>query len=1499
MYCIAILCGDKSVTYDPTQRQRHATFRPLLAGAAILAAALLLTAYLANVWADVPAQRPTTPAPAADSGAPRRVKVLFLGDHDHHVPLIRLRQVYTTFAERGIDFTYMDRLEDALNPANLNRYDVLFLYANWTRITPEQEKALFDFVESGHGFCPIHCGSACFGNSPRVIALMGAKFDHHSTGVFKETIVEADHPIEKGLKAIESWDETYVHSQHNEKDRTVLAYRIEGDHKEPWTWVRTQGKGRIFYTAWGHDERTWSNPDWQALIERGVKWAAGDWALEPQPKLKEFTYGDGILPNYLPGKAWGTVGDNITKIQQPIEPQESMKHMALPPGFEAKLFASEPNIKKPICMAFDERGRLWVAETYDYPNQMQAEGEGRDKITICEDTDGDGIADKFTVFADKLSIPTSMVFANGGVIVSQAPHMLFLKDTSGTGVATERRVLFTGFGVQDTHAGPSNLHWGLDGWIYATCGYSGFNGTVGGQRVRFGQGTFRFKPDGSKLEFLGSTNNNTWGLGLSEDFEVFISTANHNPAFYLGIPNRYFETVRGWNAHRPATIADDWHFWPITDKVRQVDQFGGYTAGAGNDIYTARTWPSYYWNRIAFVAEPTGHLIGQFILQPYGSGFLAVNNFSLMGSDDEWTAPIAPIVGPDGQVWFIDWYNIVVQHNPIPRGFRAGKGGAYESDLRDKRHGRVYRVVYGAGKQSPIVDLSKATPQQLVEKLKSDNMLWRSHAQRLLVERGNKDVIPALIALVNDPSVDSIGLNPAAIHALWAISDLGGLDGSDAAATTAAIGALGHKSAGVRKNALAVLPRNAETLAVLLKSNLFGDADPLVRKQSMLALSEMPVSDEAGKVIYAALSTMNAAPAGGRRRGAGAAAAAAAPAAPRPSNLDPLPVDSGLQDSAIIAAARHDAAFLKAVFAANPLKAAANTGSPEPAALKTEVSTNLVPNPSFETEQGAQPAGGWHTAKYGGDDVNWGYVSDTARTGKHSVKIESKNGVDAGWAIDFPCQPNTNYILSGWIKTDNVQKVGPCEGALLNLHVHQLKTNAVTGTHDWTRVELRFNSGSEEHLIVNCLFGGWGRAKGAAWYDDIEVTRAGAVPLNNGLPGAVGQAVQVVSTHYAQRGPTDSIVGTLSALKQADPALATAVIDGLAAGWPSSAKGPELSANDVQELQSVMTALPPAARDRLLVLGTRWGRADLFGSQLAAIAKDIKATLNDETQPPAKRAEAAKRLIGVQDDAKTVESIVGMIKPTAVPELQAGLIDALSASHTDVVGDLLVKQWKKLTPASQKAAVAVMLRKPAWTASLLNGLDKSGIDQRDIANEQWQALTTYPDERLAAKARVVQKAVGRPPTADRREVVEKFIHLADEKGDIEAGKQVFEKNCRVCHTLDGAGGKVGPELTGVGARPKSDILMQILDPNRSVEGTFREWTATTKDGEFVSGRLMTETATTVELIDATGKNHLLQRSDLKNLTVSERGVMPEGFESLKPEELRDVVEFVSTSKVKP
>ncbi len=576
---------------------------------------------------------------------------------------------------------------------------------------------------------------------------------------------------------------------------------------------------------------------------------------------KPFEYKDvgNQIPDYK-GNKGGKKGSTLNLQQVPLPAEESMKHMVVPQGMKVELVAADPDIYRPICMNWDEQGRLWIAETSDYPHnvQLSGSGKGNDRLVICEDTKGDGRMDKFTVWADQLSIPSGFTFCSGGVIVFEGQRTVFLKDETGEGKANVRKILFGNWGQGDTHGGVSNMRYGLDNWIWAMQGYNNSTVTVGGEAHTFKQGFFRFKPDASKLEFLRSTNNNTWGLGISEEGLIFGSTANGNPSVALPIPNRYYESVKGWKPVTPkgggGGIAGSPLMKTVTDKVRQVDNFSRYTAAAGHALYTARNYPEEYWNRTAFVTEPTGHIVGTFVITREGTQFKSTHPFSLLASDDEWTSPIMAEVGPDGNVWVIDWYSYIVQHNPTPPGFKTGKGGAYSTELRSSKFGRIYKIVPENFKDpQPKMTLKDATPEKLVATLKNTNMFWRLHAQRLLVERGQKDVVPALVKLAQDSTVDPIGLNVGAIHALWTLHGLGVLTGAEGEATQVAYAALKHPSAGVRRNAVQVLPKTQQSASAVLSSGLLNDPDPHARLAAFLALVDLEPSAKTGDALVDAL----------------------------------------------------------------------------------------------------------------------------------------------------------------------------------------------------------------------------------------------------------------------------------------------------------------------------------------------------------------------------------------------------------------------------------------------------------------------------------------------------------------------------------------------------------------------------------------------------------------------------------------------------------------------
>ncbi|MBB3205925.1 hypothetical protein FHS27_001733 [Rhodopirellula rubra] len=806
----------------------------------------------------------TSVASAVDSVTAKAngIRVLFLGDSGRsHQPESRFRELQEALQGR-VEITYTENVSD-LEPRYLSSFDAVLLFADIDAIDPVNGNALLSYIRKGGGFVPVHCASYCFRNMPEFVALVGAQFKEHGSGLFRTEIARPDHPLMKRYGGFESWDETYVHQFHNEANRTVLEYRVTESGREPWTWIRREGKGRVFYTAWGHDAATWTNPGFQNLIERGIRWAAGgdplaagDYmndlefpvpAIKPLPKnLKpfEFVDVDGKIPMYVATEEWRVQDKPKSLMQKPLLAEESLKHIVVPEGFHVELFASDPDIDgKPISMAWDARGRLWVAETLDYPNDLHPDGYGNDRIRICEDTDGDGRADRFTVFAEELSIPSTLVFSNGGVIVQNGTQTIFLRDTNGDDKADERQILLTNWGLEDTHGGVSNFKYGLDNWIWGMQGYNQSEPTAN-EKVMMScrMGFFRFPPDVSQMEFIRSTNNNTWGLGFSEEGLVFGSTANSNPSVYMPMANRYYERVRGWTPSLTlSSIADNYLFDPITENCRQVDSHGGYTSATGHALYTAREYPREYWNSVAFVNGPTGHLVGAFALKKKGSDFSSKSDFNFFASDDEWASPTMSEVGPDGTVWVIDWYNYILQHNPTPDGFETGSGGAYETTLRDKHRGRIYRIVPDDFDRPLTVNLEEATATQLVNGLTDPSMVNRLHAQRLLVERGQGDVIDELVALARNETIDEIGLNVGAIHALWTLHGLGLLDGNQPVASRAAYDALRHPSAGVRRNAARVLPLTDESVAALLDAELLTDADPHVQLAAILALSDLAV----------------------------------------------------------------------------------------------------------------------------------------------------------------------------------------------------------------------------------------------------------------------------------------------------------------------------------------------------------------------------------------------------------------------------------------------------------------------------------------------------------------------------------------------------------------------------------------------------------------------------------------------------------------------------------
>lgn len=800
----------------------------------------------------------------------------------------------------------------------------------------------------------------------------------------------------------------------------------------------------------------WYLEAFQKELFEALVWAA----KRTPPPLPALAYHEAKLPNY----------EKVTPApvaQDPLAPADSMRLAQVPPGFELQLFAAEPMVINPICLNWDERGRLWVVETVDYPNNLHVGELGHDRIKILTDTDGDGRADKAVVFAEGLSIPTSLTFSNGGVLVTNNEEMLFLKDTNGDDRADERKVIFKGFRTNDTHAGVSNLRYGFDNWLWATTGYAGFSGKVGGEDLSFSSGVFRFKADGSKLQFLQATTNNTWGLGFSEDGEVMGSTANSNPSWFLSVPDQAYARVGMEGAQTPRA-ENDATFYPITRDIRQVDAWRGplretgtgrtvptsrnFTAGAGHSFYTDALYPERYRNRAAFVCEPTGHLVATGFVGREGADLhLNFTGENLFTSADAWSAPVAAEVGPDGAVWIADWYNLIIQHNPTPSlesaGMLAetGRGAAYVTPLRDTEHGRIYRVVPSKGAKAakgaaaPVLEVAKW--QGLVAGLKAPGMITRLHAQRLLVETRPAGAAKELLALTKDSG-------PAALHALWALA---GADLLPPAELDARLHEWAQDKRPVIRRAAAQAGAGRFSGPELL-AWMEREQDGMALKEVLLAISALGESEEAGRRLQAYYGANKASIKG-----------------------------VALREAFRVAAARHWWGFVSALRTSSGV----TVPGEKPDILK---GADL-------SKAGEETLKAWNVRIFNPQQTSEGdpkvAVVAEGRSGGGALKLASEKGVDMMVALPFVAEAGKRYRLSGWAKSAGVHPVGGDgeggEGVMLSVRGPWSVSKPLHGDHDWEHLEVEFDAGPGGDMLVGGHLGYGGLSAGTAWFEDLQL----------------------------------------------------------------------------------------------------------------------------------------------------------------------------------------------------------------------------------------------------------------------------------------------------------------------------------------------------------------------------------------------------------------------------
>ena len=419
---------------------------------------------------------------------------------------------------------------------------------------------------------------------------------------------------------------------------------------------------------------------------------------------------------------------------QPPTPQESLKALHLPPGFKATLFAAEPDVQNPIAMAWDAKGRMWVAENYTYAErQKRFDLALKDRVIILEDKDWDGIAETRKVFTEDVQMLTSVEVGRGGVWLMCPPQVLFIPDANGDDIPDGApQVMLDGFTVakDNYHNFANGLRWGPDGWLYGRCGHScpgllGVPGTPDDQRIPMKGGIWRFHPERKIVEVLTHGTTNPWGHDWDANGEMFFINTVTGHLWHLMPGAHLHDTSPSLNTgvyERLDTIADHYHYdrsgsW-TESRDGKANNLGGGHAHIGMMIYQADQWPETYRNKL-FTLNMHGRRANVERLERLGSGYVGKHEPDVFLSDDPWFRGIEISVGPDGSGFILDW---------------SDTGECHDSTGVHRTSGRIFRISYGDTKipekpfawrkPLPAADLNSANEYSRVRGLREMTQFW-------------------------------------------------------------------------------------------------------------------------------------------------------------------------------------------------------------------------------------------------------------------------------------------------------------------------------------------------------------------------------------------------------------------------------------------------------------------------------------------------------------------------------------------------------------------------------------------------------------------------------------------------------------------------------------------------------------------------------------------------------------------------------------------------------
>lgn len=1150
----------------------------------------------------------------------------------------------------------------------------------------------------------------------------------------------------------------------------------------------------------------------------------------------------------------------------PLPPDQQRAKFHLPPGFEIQLVVSEPLIGQPLNMNFDAAGRLWVTSSVEYPYPCAGEGveprdprwgkpsehPPRDWLTVIEGIGDDGTPTKVTRFAEGLNIPIGVLPYQDGAIVFSIPDIVHLRDTDGDGRADTRTKLYGPFGNIDTHGMVNSFTRGLDGWIYACHGFANTSRVKGadGHEITMQSGhTFRFRPDGSRIEHWTFGQVNPFGLCFDPWGNLYSADCHSRPLTCL-LRGAYYQSFG--KPHDGLGFAPD-----------MIAHGHGSTGICGCAWYEAEQFPAEY-NGCIFLCNPVTGRVHRDRIDWRGSSPWAVEQPEFVTCDDGWFRPVDVKLGPDGALYIADFYNAIIGHYEVP----------LDHPRRDRTHGRIWRVVYRGESQSPatavagspralvLPDLTQLTLTELLERLGELNLTVRYLASHEVLDRfGSEDALSAVRELLAGTQAAISDAQLA--HAVWIAARCGRLQDAD----------FRPSLRGESPVAIAHWLRAAAEEAMwtdAIRSVVTDSTGPqreqeIIERLAIDAIGRHPFAGSVGGVfpLVGLPSIVNHRP--DDVQFVHACRIALRNQLRVPENVDMLlehRVSNTPDYWTEIASGEHSPAGVRVTLAALPLLKAGR---------HRQIATR-------------------HIARYGDDsqlDALFTHIA-VADAREWRTELADLHSVHEGFRERGGDRPPQFATWAGKL-------------------AERLLAAAVPAAIDWTAVPYgpsareesafdmqtrRFADGQEGALLHSSFPKGEQRT-GILRSDPFELPEKLSFFLcgHNGPPNQPAGARNLVRLVDAQ---------TLATLREALPPRNDVaqpvewdltdvqgrkgyieIVDGDDRGAYAWLAAGRFSIEGLNPAG----ASPPVEACRLI--------ADL---KLTQFTPRLRALAASGDASSSLRLAAAEAVVAVAPSG-IANALLAAVRSGRLPSDLREACYARIVNDDDATSQEVLTKLFQSTSAEEQRLLANVLVSDASGGEMLLALVERGAASPRLLQDAGLAerLQSLPLPDVAASIARLTQDLPAPDAALRKLIAERAATIRSSAAALDParGAALFKQHCGACHQFQGTGEKIGPQLDGVGVRGLDRLLEDVLDPNRNVDAAFRTTILVLADGQVVTGLVRREEGATLILADQQGKEFAVAAADVELRRESPLSLMPsQAAEKLPPEDLSQLMQYL-------